>query len=320
MSCPNATAPINIKITPYSNCELKCDFHFSYPNSSALWLTNNDEYLSIKTETGGDTPVTYNESKYQIIEIRLYSKSLHTYAGENASAELIIHHKSVQGGNDLMVCIPIMNDNNSAKGESSELFRMIVSELAKQANSKNRETVVNIGSFSLNKLVPMAPYYTYTASLLYAPCNGTFDYVVFSKHNGGFMTMNDRTYALFTEIIAKKHTYTIHRISDSNVFYNAKGPSALSSSDRKEEIFIDCQPTGADGESLVPVYKSLEPALVNNIGDFFNSKIVKMVLPAIMIFLVVKFAGSIFNSISNVGKQSGGMQSGGGGGIGKKRN
>jgi carbonic anhydrase len=321
MSCPNSTAPININTTPYAMCELKCDYKFGYPDSPTLVLTNNDAYLSIQFDQTGNAPVVYNDSKYQIHEIRLYPISLHTYGGQNASAELIIHHSNVQGGNDLIVCIPIMNDN-SPKGESSELFRMIMSEVANQANSQNRETVANIDSFSLNKFIPMFPYYSYSASLLYTPCGGAYDYIVFSINNGGFMTMDNDTYALFTQVITPTNTYSVNPISDSSVFYNATGPTSIaSSSNSNDEIFIDCQPTGANGESLVPVYKSLEPALANNIGDVLNNKFVKMVAPALIIFIVVKFVGSILNSMTNVGKQSGGGGGGGGSGsgIGKRR-
>lgn len=312
MSCPNATAPININLTQYSTCELKCDYNFSYPISSTLILTNNDEYLLIKTEQSYEPSVMYDDNKYQIHELRLYTKSLHTFSGENASAELVIHHKNIQGGNDLMVCIPIMNDN-SAKGQSSEIFRTIINETAKQANSKNRETVANINAFNLNKLIPLSPFYTYQASLLYSPCSGIYDYIVFSKMNGGFMTMNDKTYTLFTQIISQTHNYNVQPISDGNVFYNTKGPSTLLSKSRNnDEIYIDCQPTGADGESLVPVNKSVEPFLVMSLDSFLNNSYVRMVIPALLIFFVVKFAGGILNSISNVGTAKGGTDLRGG--------
>jgi carbonic anhydrase len=314
MTCPNATSPINIKLAQYSTCDLKCDYNFSYPIATPLTLTNKEVYLLIQTEQSADLPVVYNDNKYQIHELRLYTKSLHTYAGEYASAELIIHHKNVQGGNDLMVCIPIMNDNSS-KGQSSELFRTIMHETAKQANSKNSETLVNITAFNLNKLIPLYPFYTYQGSLLYSPCNGLYNYIVFSKSNGGFMTMDDKTFSLFTQIIPQTHNLTTHTISDGNVFYNTQGPSTLLSKYRNnDEIYIDCQPTGADGESLVPVNKSIEPALVVDISTLFNNKYLKMVLPVLMIFCVVRFAGGILNSISNVG----GAASRGGGGKGRK--
>ena len=79
-----------------------------------------------------------------------------------------------------------------------------------------------------------------------------------------------------------------------------------------EEIFIDCQPTGADGESLVPVNKTIEPGLVHELSDFVNNSFVKMVLPAFFIFLVVKFAGGVLNSISNFSGGNNSSMSGGG--------
>ena len=323
MSCPNATAPINIKLKEYSICEFKCDYEFSYPPSSTLWLKNMEEYLSIKTEVTADMPVLYNNNKYQVHEIRLYTPSLHAYAGEKAAAELILHHKNEKGGNDLLVCIPIIKDNSSANGESSEIFRTIFNDLAKQANSKGRETVIDITSFNLNKLIPLKPFHTYEGTLLYKPCNGAYDYIVFGKNNGGYITMTDKTYAMMSLLIKKNHNYVIHKVDDSFVFYNPKGPSALSKSKNNDEIYINCEPTGASGESLVPVNKYIEPALAHTVSDFFSNKYVKIVVPVIVIFIMVKIVGGIFNSISSRG---GGGGSGvempvarGGGGSGGRR-
>lgn len=300
MSCPNATAPINIKLKEYSICEYKCDYEFSYPSSSSLWLKNMEEYLSIKTEITADMPVLYNNNKYQVHEVRLYTPSLHSYAGEKTVSELIIHHKNERGGNDLMVCIPIIKDN-SAKGESSEIFRTIFNELSKTANSKNRETVITINSFNLNKFIPLKPFHTYEGTLLYKPCNGSYDYIVFNKNNGGYIAINDKTNTMLSLLLKKNHNYVTHKVDDSFVFYNPKGPSALSKSKNNDEIYINCEPTGASGESLVPVHKYAEPALAHSASEFFSNKYVKVIVPVIIILLLVKFVGGIFGSVSSVG-------------------
>ena len=320
MSCPNATAPININLTPYTTCELKCDYSFSYSITPTLVLTNNGNNLLIQPENSYDTPVVYNDSRYQVHEIRLYYASLHTYAGENASAELIIHHTNIQGGNDLIVCIPVMSDDSS-NSNSSQLFSTIISQVANQANSSNQQTVASITTFTLNQMVPMTPFYTYSGTLLYAPCNGQYDYIVFSKNNGGYITMSSSTYSTFTQIISQNTDYTVVGIDESSVFYNASGPSngASTSSENSDEIYIDCQPTGANGTSLVPVNKTIEPGLVVGLSDFINNPYIKSLLPVFVIFIVVKIAGSILNSISNV--SSGGSNaptSGGGRGRSRK--
>ena len=305
MSCPNATSPIDIQNILYSICELKCDYEFSYPNSSTLWLKNNSDHISIKTEfSPDDKSVIFNEGNYQVHEIRIYVKSLHTYTGQNADAEMFIHHKNEKGGNDLLVCIPIVNQNSS-NGESSEIFSKIFTELAKRANSKNSESVININSFSLNKLIPMKPYYSYKGTLPYKPCNGTYDIIVFSKNNGGYLTMTNNIYSKLSEIITTNN-YLVHKKDTSNVFYNELGPSVLSNSKAtSDDIFIDCQPTGADGESLVPVNKTLESALAPDISNLFQNKYFKMLIPVLIIIIVLKIGALILGSISKGGRGGG---------------
>ena len=301
MSCPNATSPIDIKNTTYSICELKCDYEFNYPTSSTLWLKNNSDYISFKTEITSDMPVLYNEGKYQVHEIRIFVKSLHTYNGQYADAEMFIHHINESGGNDLLVCIPIVKQDFS-NGESSEIFRNIFNELAKRANSKNSETVININTFSLNKLIPMKPFYSYKGTLPYKPCNGNFDIIVFSKSNGGFITMTDNIYSKLSAIITP-NIYTVKKIDNTYVYYNELGPSALSKS-TSDDIFIDCQPTGADGESLVPVNKTIESALAPDISKLLQNKYLKMLIPVLIIILILKIGGIILGSISRGGSAS----------------
>jgi hypothetical protein len=132
--------------------------------------------------------------------------------------------------------------------------------------------------------------------------------------------MSTNTYSLFTQVISQNTDYTVYSISNNSVFYNAKGPSSgLAKSSQDDEIYIDCQPTGANGASLVPVNKTIEPGLVVGLADFINNPFIKALLPVFVIFIVVKIAGSILNSISNVsGGSSNAPTSGGSSGRGRK--
>ena len=269
-------------------------------------LKNKSDHISIKTEITSVMPVLYNESKYQVHEIRIFVKSLHTYNGQYADAEMFIHHKNENGGNDLLVCIPIVRQDFS-NGESSEIFRNIFTELSKRANSKNSETVININTFSLNKLIPMKPFYSYKGTLPYKPCNGNYDIIVFNKNNGGFITMNDNIYSKLNEIITLNN-YNVHKVDDTYVYYNELGPSFLSTS-TSDEIFIDCQPTGDDGTSLVPVNKSLTSALsadIPTLSNLLKNKFVKTLITVLIIIIVLKVSTAIFKGISSGGSSGGG--------------
>ena len=137
--------------------------------------------------------------------------------------------------------------------------------------------------------------------------------------------MTDNIYSKLSEIITTNN-YLVHKKDTSNVFYNELGPSVLSNSKAtSDDIFIDCQPTGADGESLVPVNKTLESALSSETFNLFQNKYFKMLIPVLIIIIVLKIGSLIFGSISRGGRgggaagttanAAGAALTGGGGGI-----
>ena len=81
MSCPNATAPIDISLSKITGkCDYKCSYSFNYNNSSCV-ATNRREYLKLSYDKSSSPPVLYNSSGYDVEEIRLYIPSLHSYSG-----------------------------------------------------------------------------------------------------------------------------------------------------------------------------------------------------------------------------------------------
>ena len=59
MSCPNATAPIDINISKITGkCALKCSYSFHYSNSACI-ATNRGEYISISYDKSSSPPVLY---------------------------------------------------------------------------------------------------------------------------------------------------------------------------------------------------------------------------------------------------------------------
>lgn len=297
MSCPTATAPINI-LPPYSNCDLKCDYRFSYPKTPTLLLSNKSTYIKIRPEQlSAEMPVLFNESNYQIYEMRIYTPSLHTYNGQTADAELIIHHTNEKGGNDLLVCIPIAAVTSVSM---PDIFSTIMTELASTSpSSSDGETSVIIHTFSLNALIPMKPFYTYQGSLPYLPCNNVYNYIVFNKTNA-INIATDTLTALTSMITAQ--SYTVYNIASGMVFYNAIGPSMLGK-DKGDDIYIQCEPTGSDGESLIPVNKSIPGSIFVGSGDIYNilqNKYVIMFSSLIALIIVYKMLTKIFDGLGKL--------------------
>ena len=252
MSCPSATAPINIQGNTSKICDLKCAYGFKYPLSSVN-VTNKGEYLKISTDRSNVPPVTFNTNNYDVTETRLYYPSLHQYGGSGgATAELIIVHSNVSGRGNLLVCIPIMIAGaDNAASESVTLLDSIIAETARSANTSGQQTVINnIPTFSLNAFVPMKAFYSYTGTLPYAPCNGEYQYVVFTMGNNGFTQMSRPAFKALKKLI-KRHTYTLSSNNRNGVYYNKNGPS-LPQAARNEDLYMSCEPVGSEGETLVP--------------------------------------------------------------------
>ena len=148
MSCPNATAPINISLANVSGkCDLKCDYKFTYTTSSCV-ATNRGNYISLSYDNQTTSPVLYNSVGYNVQELRLYTPSLHSYSGSKTDAELIVIHNSPSGLKPLLVCIPIKVSN--ASSVSSNLFRTLLNTMSSSAPSEGESTTVNFDNYNLN--------------------------------------------------------------------------------------------------------------------------------------------------------------------------
>uniref|UniRef100_A0A6C0IIG0 carbonic anhydrase n=1 Tax=viral metagenome TaxID=1070528 RepID=A0A6C0IIG0_9ZZZZ len=314
MTCPNATAPVNIVNNPDLICDLKCDYRFKYPNSS-LNVANRGDYLSLKTDVSNTPPVTYNSNKYEVSEMRLYQPSLHDYSGKKADAELIIIHNNVSSQGNLLVCVPVVN--GSSNPESLSIFDTLISEVSKTANSPGSKTTVNIPTFSIDKFIPRKPYYSYTGTLPYSPCNGEYDYVVFSKDNDAVISLSNSAYLALKKII----TANVYESKKNNkgVYFNENGPSTLTGSG-KGDIYMECLPTGNEGESLVPLAKSSEQMFsMGTVKNMFKNNLFLQVLIGILLILGLTKLGTwlLAQLTSDNGQnggvkiKSGGMRSGG---------
>lgn len=247
MSCSNATAPIDIsKDNVLGKCDLKCEFSYHYNDSSCV-ATNRGEYISLAYDTSSSPPVTYNSSSYDVKEVRIYSPSLHSFNGTKAEGEFIIIHNTYAGANPLLVCIPIKSSNTGEP--SSKYLSSIIKTVATNAPTTDEQTTVTISNFNLNAFVPKKPFFSYTGSEPYQPCNeGKNEYIVFATDSA--IGLSDIILSALKKVITE-NTYDIK--PSPGLFFNQKGPSSNVSSG---QIYIDCQPVGESEEEDVIVTDS----------------------------------------------------------------
>lgn len=287
MSCFNATSPIDLININADDCSLKCEFAFKYPISS-LTGRNNNEFLSFSFDQQQATPVLFNKEKYYVESMRLYRPSLHTFNGSHTDAELVIIHNHLAGTNNLLVCIPIMAVSNHMN-----TFDKIISQMGEKANSEGGTANINLPSFSLQNIVPKKPYYYYTGTLPYSPCNGSYEYVVYDKKDS--LQITSSSLRLLNSLISESK-YGIKKATNG-FFYNKKGPST-SLETGEDDIYIECQPTGEDGEILVPKSKkSLGLEYGDTMSKILHNTIFKVFLIIIGALIGIKLLSYGFNIV-----------------------
>jgi carbonic anhydrase len=279
MSCPNATAPIDISLSKITGkCDLKCSYSFQYNNSSCV-ATNRGDYLTLSYDKSSAPPVLYNASGYDVQEVRLYTPSLHSYSGSKTDGELVIVHTSNTGANPLLVCIPIKSNNTSSI--SALFFKTVIDTVANSAPSDGESTTVNIPRYNLTSLVPKKPFFSYSATEPYQPCSSSVDYIVYAPLDASLDMMPETLTKLQSIILS--NPYDIK--TGPNLFFNEKGPGrggALG-----DDIYIDCQPVGSSDDTT-EVVTDMGGSTIS-IKDWLNNPIVKLFLGTI-IFIVILYA------------------------------
>jgi len=303
MSCPNATAPIDIsKDNVAGKCDLKCEFSFHYNDSSCI-ATNRGDYISLAYDSSSSPPVTYNTSSYNVKEVRIYSPSLHSFNGTKSDGEFMIIHTSASGANPLFVCIPIKSSNSG--DANSKYLTNIINTMASNAPAEGEKTTVNISRFNLNAFVPRKPFFSYTATEPFQPCSTTkTDYIVYPSDTA--IGLAEKVLGALDKLISI-NSYNIK--TGPGLFFNEKGPTSGVGSD---QIYIDCQPVGHSENEEIVITDSgssadkitTENIMQNKYFQMFLGCVIFIVLIAGIKFLVYSYkpVGNAINVVTNTGK------------------
>ena len=297
MSCPDSDAPIDIDLQKVAGkCDLKCAYNFKYPKSSCV-ATHRGDYISIAYDTMSTPPVTYNNVRYNVSEVRIYSPSIHTFNGQKAVGEIIVIHNSLKGTHPLLVCVPLMNDNSDTKGSS--LLTEIIHSVSSNAPVDGETTTITLDDFTLDEFVPKKPYFSYNASQPYQPCVGKVDIIVFGPKESQNFISSDALNSLNSIISA--NTYTTK--TGPLLFFNAKGPGSTGLGE--DNIYIDCQPVDKSRETTNISNKkatcSSSSSSSSDIDSIMNSPAFQTIMGS-LIFILIIFIFSVL--IKAVGQTS----------------
>jgi carbonic anhydrase len=272
------TREINISAdNVVGECELKCMYNHKYLNSSCV-ATNNGVMILLSYDKTSTPPVTYNNNKYDVGQITIYSPSFHKYNGDFMDAEIIITHNPIMGGAQLAVAIPIIQSTMTTTATS--LLTQIILGVSNGAPKNGESTTISLSNFSLTSIIPSKPFYNFSDTTNNIEC------IAFDKENS--IDLSQQTLNTLRSIIGK---YDITAYG-SDLFYNKKGPNTASSTEG--DIYISCSPTGNSEEIIDVVYDKPSVSvdvLSNPIFKFLVGALIFIISFYVIHVLILFFAG-----------------------------
>lgn len=313
MSCPNATAPVDIdQEHVLGKCELKCAYRYQYNGSSCV-VTHRGDYLSLSYDASVSPPVVYNAVGYDVKDIRLYTPSLHSYHKLKTDAELIIIHSSSTGANPLLVCIPIRANSLSSSlsslssGSASSIMSTIIDSTAKLAPTQGETATLQVPTYNANAFLTTGkPFYSYTATEPFQPCASIVDYIVFDVIDAA-IDISSSTLSVLQQVI-QKNAYTIaaNNNKSTKLFYNEKGANK-GLTNGNDDIYIDCQPVGESDESIDIIQDSTTSSSSSNSNkkwyQYLGVQLILATVSFLLLLLGIKFGFSFFQEKTQKGKQ-----------------
>jgi hypothetical protein len=251
-------------------CDLKCAYNFKYQESNTT-SKNNGVVITLTYDNNKVPPVTYNNEKYTVTKIDITSPSIHNFNGKTADAEIIIEHAPVKGGSLLYVAIPIKSSSESS--DATYLLNEIILNTSTNAPSESGTTNLSISGFTLNKIVPNKPYYSYTD-------NDKNNYIVFDILDA--IPLNSKILETLQQIIKP---FPIP-MTGGKLFYNASGPNTTTIGDG---IYISCKPTGSSKEEIKVEYSKNTQSYADfsNMLDNPYLKIIFQIIYGCILFILV---------------------------------
>jgi len=119
----------------------------------------------------------------------------------------------------------------------------------------------------LENFIPSSPYFFYMGGAPFSPCDGQYSFLVFDKTKSP-ITISSTALATLTGMITLSG---IKAVARSDYYYNASGPN-VTGPVNKDEIYIECNPTGEDGEIL---YQTPPPTLIPDMSALSMDNIMK---------------------------------------------
>jgi hypothetical protein len=268
------------------DCKLKCVYSFNYPISNCV-ATNKKNYISLSYDSSSSPAVKFNNDNYNVSNILLVSPSLHKFNGSTVEAEFIIEHTPLAGGNVLFVCVPVTS--NSYFTKATTILQTIISTVSNQAPASGETTNISIEDFTLNSIVPMEPFYSYSVS-------NKAQFIVYGLKNA--INIDQKTMKNLQSMIETTNNSSIPNgqlFSQSTnpkngnpllLFVNSNGPTNASFTG-DGEIYIDCRPTGNSEENTDIINVKPQTKMDLSISSIIQNPIIAFIIYSIFTIIIL---------------------------------
>jgi hypothetical protein len=218
--------------------------------------------------------------------------------------ELLIFH---DGGvsDKLVVSIPYQSGSGSSDYTSSKTGSQVLENIindyyklspsppsSSSSSSSSNPQNLNITNFNLNNFIPKAKYYYYVGTELpnlgLCTQQNITKYVLFDLSKGGQYISSDAI-SKIQSLIKNPSAFPVVK---NTLYKSAKFPNSNSSAAKSDEIYIDCNPTGSEGEQIYTPAdtSSTELSSINNLLDGLKNSGIVQFLVSIILSIIVIFA------------------------------
>lgn len=297
-NCNKFTAPINFESSKNTEiCDLMCEYDFNYNNSNTV-VYNRGDLLSINYDRPVKAPVLFKGTKYFVKNVMILYPSLHTFKGKNTDAELVVVHSGEQGQNDLVVCVPIVAKDAASKTAMD--LEIIIDNIESQGSNVGDSVHINTLNLNLNDFIPSKPYFFYVGTFQFNNCSKKNDIIVFDYLKDAYITFTKSTFDSLKNVISSQSYKPNKTFND--YFYNKVGPVK----ETKDEIYIDCQPTGDNGEVIINTKKNPIDSdyLSKELSKMENNQLYNALIGVLLMVGLYGLAKFLFSRISSKGENN----------------
>ena len=306
MSCPPPSAPINLSKDEANQCILQCSFSFDYKPAPIAGIANDDEsIIQAVLEKSSAGSAKFGTVTYDPVSMYICHPGLHTFGGTRAKGEVLIVHEGQTPNTNktLIVSIPLDISNFDYNEDLNTVVTTAGIHVPRGGETSCGSTC---GDIDLQRVVPIAPFYTYTGTNILQGCDKA-TYVVFDLSSSVALSAN-----VFQTLTRICKTNPIKVVSNPGHYqYNPNGP-ALSSGD---ETYMECAPTGSSKEKVLvdnPTSKgpgtNLKMGSFSSMGQWVNKfmvddvePVIKVAVGIILFFVLLKLYDMVSSKITGSG-------------------